>query len=808
MDNREYDLLRRKRIENIVTIIVTFYGICVSVVAYDHAPSWILYMFEASFIIIWMLRITGVRTYAFRAGVCAFLSGLCVCLYCVFVNQGVGVMIPVMGLIIIIGLYEIQRLLLIPILFTTIIILHHIFISRTIAFSDRATAARSVMEITAIYITIAVVLFLLEEEEKSKVRLLDTIDELKSAQRSKDDFLANVSHELRTPINTICGMSEIALTEVRSEIAKENLLDIRTAGKNLLSVVSDILDYAELSSGKLSLHEEGYNISSTINDVINMSLAKIGSKKIELIVNCDPEIPSSLIGDEAKIKRVMVNLMDNAVKYTTEGYVIMDISKRNEEYGINLNIRIKDTGIGIRPEGLGRIFSDFTQLSSGRDRKEGGIGLGLTISRTMVELMGGFMSVESKYGTGTEIQFTIPQKVDNETPIGAIDTRLHSVQTESVDSGEYGDGAVRVTGKVSRDDTREQIIMPEAHVLVVDDSFMNIKVLEGLLKPYRIKVTTASGGKEALEKIVSKDYDFVFMDHMMPEMDGVECVKIIRAKDNHYYKTVPIVALTANAVAGAREMFLAQGFNDFITKPVEISGLERILKRYVPGEKIGYVESPADEEKDDQASGSELKIGDLDVSKGLLYCGSMDNYLEVLKVHATNGPDNIDRIRRLYEEDDIENYTIYVHALKSSMASIGADGLSEMAKDMEQAGKDGDRDYIDAHHDELMTEYERVVAMLLGQNAVQMEVSDEYMEAEGEPIDDEEFERYMSRFEDAAYTFIPENMYKILDELKAYSYNGHPLAPQLLNIRRKVEMSDYMSAVDALGMIRTRYRSR
>ncbi len=808
MDNKEYDLLRRRRIENVVTVIVTLYGICVSILAYDVAPDWILYTMEASFVIIWTLRLTRAGSYVFRAVTCAFLSGLCVCLYCIAVNADVGVLIPVMGLIIIVGLYEIQRLLILPALFTTVIIVHHIFISKTISFSNRITAAKSVLEITAMYITIAVVVFLLKEEENSKVRLLDTIDELKLAQRSKDDFLANVSHELRTPINTICGMSEIALADAKSEIARENLQDIRTAGRNLLSVVSDMLDYAELSSGKLSLHEENYNISSTINDVIAMTLNKIGSKRIELIVNCDPELPSSLVGDEGKIKRIIVNLMDNAVKYTTEGYVIMDISKRTEEYGINLNVRIKDTGIGMRPEAIGRIFADFTQLSSGRNRKEGGIGLGLTISRTLVDLMGGFMSVESQYGKGTEIQFTVPQKVENDSPIGTLNTRLHSVSLENIATDEYGEGAVRVTGKAASDNVREQIVMPDAHVLVVDDSFMNIKVLEGLLKPYQIKVTTASSGKEALEKIAGKNFDFVFMDHMMPEMDGIQCVRYIRSKDNQYYKTVPIVALTANAVAGAREMFLEQGFNDFITKPIDVAGLEKMLKRYVPKEKIGYVEAQDDASADADTSIGDLKIGDLDIKKGLLYCGTIENFKDVLKVHATNGPDNIDKIRRLYEEDDMENYTIYIHALKSSMASIGADNLSAMARDMEQAGKEGNREYIDAHHEELMTEYERVVAMLLGQNAMQMEVTDEYMEEASLPIDDERFEEYLADFEAAVYTFVPDNMYKILDELKGYGYNGHPLAPQLVPIRRKIEMSDYMSAVDALCSIRERYRNR
>lgn len=807
MDNRDYDLIRRRKIENIVLAVYTLYAVCVSLMTYDSAQRWIIIIIEALLVVVWMSHLTDFRDYRFRAGLCAFSSELCVFLYCIFVNTDVEPLISVIGLTIIIGLYELPKLLIFPCVTSTLLLLHHIFISKTVPMRTMNEAFRSILEIAAIYITILVVDFLLKEEAASRIRLLDTIEELKAAEKSKDDFMANVSHELRTPINTICGMSEIALGEAKSEIVRDNLEDIKNAGRNLLSVVSDILDYAELNSGKFALDEESYSLSSTINDVINMSIGKIGNKKIELIVNCDPTIPGTLIGDEAKLKRVMVNLIENAIKYTDEGYVIVDISRRSEEYGINLCVKIKDTGIGMKPENLNKIFSDFTQLSSGRDRKEGGVGLGLTISRAIVEIMGGFLTIESKYGTGTQIQFTVPQKVEDATPIGNIDSRLSSVGIEAVDDDKYGDSAVRVTGRIKSDKPVGQMIMPRAHVMIVDDSFMNLKVIEGLLKPYRIRVTTALSGREALEKLVSRDYDFIFMDHMMPEMDGVECLNKIRSRDIPYYKNVPIIALTANAVAGAKEKFIEQGFTDFIAKPVEISGLERMLKKYIPKEKISYAEEIEDVTDNEVAAGN-LVIGDLNVKKGLLYCGTVENYKNVLNVHATNGPDNIDKIRRLFEEKNITDYTIYIHALKSSMASIGAETLSEMAKDMEQAGKDGNISYIEAHHETLMAEYERIIAMLLAQNSMQMEISDMYMETEGVPITDEKFEEYIVAFEEAAYTFVSANMLRIVDELRGYSFNGHPLAPQLIAIRRKIEMSDYMSALDALKGLRDRYRTR
>ncbi len=808
MDNKEYDLIRRKKIENIVLAVFTLYAMCVSLMTYDSMQRWIIYVIEASLVIVWMSHIAGVRSYVFRAGLCAFASEFCVFLYCIFVNNDIEPMISIIGLTIIIGIYEIPRLLIFPIVTSTLILLHHIFISKTMPMRTMDEVFRSLLEIAAIYITIFVVDFLLREEAGSKTRLLDTIEELKIAERSKDDFLANVSHELRTPINTICGMSEIALAEARSQIVRDNLEDIKNAGRGLLSVVSDILDYSELSRGRFVLDEEKYNITSTINDVVNLCIAKIGDKKLELIVNCDPTIPSQLIGDEPKLKRVIYNLLENAIKYTQEGYVIVDVSKRTEEYGINLCVRIKDTGIGMRPENLNKIFTDFTQINSGRDRREGGIGLGLTISRAIIELMDGFITIDSKYGVGTEIQFTVPQKVGDITPVGSIDSRLTAVGIETVDDDTYGAGAVRVTGRSASLEPIGQMIMPKAHIMIVDDSFMNLKVIEGLLKPYRVKVTTALSGKEALEKLVSRDYDFIFMDHMMPEMDGVECLNRIRSRDIPFYKNVPVIALTANAVAGAREMFLEQGFTDFISKPVEISVLEKILKKYIPKDKISYSDDETEEE-DTQVTAGQLVIGDLNVKKGLLYCGSVENYKNVLNVHATNGPDNIDKIRNLFKEKNITDYTIYIHALKSSMASIGAETLSEMAKDMEQAGKDGNIEYIEAHHEELMAEYERIIAMLLGQDSMQMEITDDLMEStDTVPISDEKLDDYLAAFEDAAYTFVPANMLRILDELRAYSYNGHPLMPQLIPIRKKIEMSDYMSAIDALTNIRERYRSR
>jgi len=363
--------------------------------------------------------------------------------------------------------------------------------------------------------------------------------------------------------------------------------------------------------------------------------------------------------------------------------------------------------------------------------------------------------------------------------------------------------------------SKRKFAAPAAKVLLVDDNWMNLKVMEGLLERYQIKVSTAINGPEALEKIQSKEFDFVFMDHMMPEMDGVETFHRIRNKVGSYYKKVPIIAVTANAIAGSREMFMREGFNDFLEKPVELSVLDRLLRRHIPKEKIEYremteetevtyekeVQAKAFSRKETEVETAEekkrsLQIGDLDVEKGLLYCGGNSSYMEILGQYCQNGNDHIARIERLFEEKDWKNYTIEVHALKSMMMSIGAVPLSEQAKQLEQAGKRGDAAWIMVSHGSVMKEYKRVLNMIreaLGLPMEEIVELSDCVELEKEMLD-----VYMAELDEAMFDFDGERMLSTLAKMEYCSYKGQPMKKVVDTASRKVEMSDYMSAIDGL----------
>ncbi|MDE7283900.1 MAG: response regulator [Lachnospiraceae bacterium] len=766
----------------------------------------------------------------------------------------------------------------------------------------------------------------LKHRNEANSQMYKIVEALMEAEQSKDDFLANISHEIRTPVNTICGMSEMALHEHELEKMREEIFDIRDAGHNLMSLVSDILDFSQLQQGKMNLEEEAYNITSTINDIINMAMARRGDKQIELIVDCAPDIPNVLFGDEKKIRRVIMNLVNNAIKYTSEGGVIIQIRVRRENYGVNLCISVKDTGIGIEASSLEKLFESFTQVDTRRNRQSGGVGLGLAISKELVHCMGGTITVRSRPGKGSVFSFVIPQKVLEDKPIGQVkdrekiniatyfdmeqfdmmairdeytaiitnmvkglQVRCHACRNlaelkrrESIEAfthifislEEYQEDEAyfdELSGNtkiiIVTDRPREKYISnsnivrlykpfyilpvvsilngsrgfeggkqmvrpgkftaPEAHILVVDDNRMNIRVVEGLLKEYKIKVTYATSGMEALDLIENMTYDFVFMDHMMPEMDGIETMHRIRDKVGHYYKRVPIIALTANAAPGSREMFLDEGFNDFVEKPIETSVLERVLKRNIPEEKLifqtqedkeaktsvnGSIDDiekkgkaaaevmekeekiTSDIETKEETSGSngeDFAVGDLNVEMGMIYCGGKELYLDVLEACCEEAPEELEVLNGLFEKKDWKNYTIRVHAVKSGMKNIGAEILSEKAKALEQAGKKDDIDFIMENHEDLIKEYHRVIREI-----------EQSILIKQQELSEEKFDEFMTELEDAMYALDGGRMTAIISEMQEYQYHQTELAPKLTPVRKKIEMSDYMSATEAVSRIR------
>ncbi|MBR6638037.1 MAG: response regulator, partial [Lachnospiraceae bacterium] len=745
--------------------------------------------------------------------------------------------------------------------------------------------------------------------------LLNAIEELKEVENRKDDFLANVNHEIRTPINTICGISEIILKEDLPDNIREDIVNIQLAGRNLMTAVSDILDFSELQSGNIALEEEVYNITSTINDVINMATARKNDKQLELIVDCDATLPSVLLGDEKKIRRVMMNLVDNAIKFTDSGFVSISIGYRKEAYGINLMISVKDSGIGMDESGLEQMFVSFNQVDASRKRQEGGLGLGLAISQALVHKMGGVITVKSRIGRGSSFKFVVPQKVLDETPIATIDNKTEVNVAVYIDMEQFDMVAIRdeysnsimnmvdqlkgkchicrnfaelqrrekiddfshvfismaeyrrdkkyfdelsdrtklvvildrfeekevdnknilkivkpfyiqtivrvlnglydAPGKVKHENSG-RFVTKGVHVLVVDDNRMNLRVIEGLLTNYRIKVTSAMSGAEALEKIVADDYDFVFMDHMMPEMDGVETMRRIRRIPGTYYQRVPIIALTANAVAGTREMMLNEGFDDFLEKPIERSVLERVLKRHIIPERIIYGEDISDESKAEDGNAAKddesLAALGIDVSKGIFYCNGEENFFNVLKGYCADG-DEIGKFAvQSFEKQDWKNYTIAVHGIKGAMRSIGADVISERAALLEQAGKKGLIDYILENHEAFMKAYNGFFEKLrkskfINQNAEgtgngQEEVS------ELPVLEDSEFERIVSEMEQVMYLLDGEKLAGYVAELQKYQYGGKELKELLEPIYRKIEMSDYISAVENVVRIKNKLSDR
>lgn len=512
-----------------------------------------------------------------------------------------------------------------------------------------------------------------------------------AANKAKSDFLANMSHEIRTPMNAIMGMCELVLAEddISADV-RENCNNIHISGRNLLGIINDLLDFSKIESGKMELVCDYYDISSTLNDVINMTMARKGDSPIEFMVDCDPKIPQRLYGDEIRIRQIMINLLTNAVKFTKEGGVVLTVSARPEKYGVNLLISVKDSGIGIKKENLKKIFGSFSQVDRKKNRTIEGSGLGLAICKQLVKKMGGVIHVDSEYGKGTEFTVVIPQKVVNEAPLATIKDKgemkvlcyirfskyCHSFVRENykkiIDNmsinfeREYTlcytlDEVKRTLAKeqdfthiiVAREEYLEaegyfcclaetmeiivvqerqnRITLPEnihniykpfyslpvanvlngkkagfevgtknvfkgrftaskAKILVVDDNEMNLKVALGLLKPYNMIIRLAESGEQALEMVKTQEYHIIFMDHMMPGMDGVEATHAIREMEGDYFKKVPVIALTANAVNGAREMFLSEGFQDLVTKPIEMNTMERVLRKWILEDLIEHKE--------------------------------------------------------------------------------------------------------------------------------------------------------------------------------------------------------------------------
>ena len=525
-----------------------------------------------------------------------------------------------------------------------------------------------------------------ESEELKKAKAV-----AEEASRAKSDFLANMSHEIRTPINAVLGMNEMILRECEDKRILSYAEDVRAAGNTLLGIINDILDFSKIEAGKIEIIPVEYDLLGSLNDLVTMIQVRAESKNLSLVLEFDPHLPKRLYGDEIHIKQVITNILTNAVKYTEKGSVTFSVGfDRSEEAPgeVLLHVSVKDTGIGIKQQDLKKLFSEFERIEEKRNRKIEGTGLGMAITGKLLRMMGTELQVHSVYGRGSEFYFSLRQKVVSWEPLGDYQ---RARQAHISEHKKY----------------KEKFIAPDACVLVVDDTPLNLVVFKGLLKQTQIQIDTANDGDEGIALSREKKYDIIFLDHMMPGKDGIETLKQMKAMSDNPNRGTPVVSLTANAISGAREEYLAAGFQDYLTKPVDSTKLEGLLIQYLPKEKVRVRKNGTEAvtAKSTTLPSWLYEVEGIDTREGVGHCGSEAAYLDTVKVFAESALSGSEDIEGYFQSEDWPNYTTKVHALKSTACIIGAKRLSEMAKRMEDAGNAGEIEKIKLETPALLSVY-------------------------------------------------------------------------------------------------------
>lgn len=550
---------------------------------------------------------------------------------------------------------------------------------------------------------LALYIFYIGVETPDYLNLLQSMRDLDAARqaadaanRSKSDFLANMSHEIRTPINTVLGMNEMILREAEDDTILTYSENIQNAGTTLLGLINDILDFSKIDAGKIEIIPAKYDLSELIKGLVAMISIRADEKGLILNLDFDKSIPKFLYGDEVRVKQVITNILTNAVKYTEKGSVSFSMGYEKAEddpESIILNVAVADTGIGIRSEDIPKLFSEFERIEEKRNRNIEGTGLGMSITQSLLKLMDSSLRVESTYGVGSTFSFTLKQKV--------------------IDWEELGDYEALYSEKsTGRRKYQAKFTAPEACILVVDDNKMNLMVFTSLIKQTLVRVDTADGADDGLFLAGKNKYDIIFLDHMMPKKDGIETLHELRSDENNPNIDTPIICLTANAISGAREQYRAEGFSDYLSKPIDASELENMLIDHLPESKIlgpsDTVSGKGSEKGTLPKELSVLKNYDIDVKTGIKNSEGVDAYLSLLKVFYESMDEVSEELERFYSEEDLREYTIRIHSLKSSARIIGADMLGDEAQRLENAGKKEDRIYIRDHHDAFMKKYRQL----------------------------------------------------------------------------------------------------